>query len=70
MVERTELYTTKEQRLTIIAAAEALGETMQHDDFNVGPNGENRLTFDVLPPRVTTRGELRLRELYVKLGLS
>ncbi len=46
---RTVLYKTPAKRLSLIKAAEAKGETMIHDDFWVGPNQENRLTFGVLP---------------------
>ena len=45
----TVFYTTSGQRAAFIAQAEAAGETMIHDDFNVGPDGEHRLTFDTLP---------------------
>ena len=47
-------YRSKNERDAIIAKQEALGQTMLHDDFSVGPNGEHRLTFearnDPLPP--------------------
>lgn len=46
---RTVLYKTSAKRLSLIKAAEAKGETMIHDDFWVGPNQENRLTFGVPP---------------------
>ena len=46
---RQVLYTTESERNMLITNAEDRGETMIHDDFDVGPNGEHRLTFDTLP---------------------
>lgn len=42
-------YTTQAERAAAIAEAQAQGETMLHDDFRVGPRGQNRLTFGVVP---------------------
>ena len=55
-------YTTKSERRTAIVEAESQGLTMLHDDFNRGPKGEHRLTFearvDAPDPTVIRRKEL------------
>jgi hypothetical protein len=62
-------YTTKEERDTLCAAAHARGERLLHDDFNIGPDGEHRLTFEVQKPDpLPTPAELRLQELRGKIG--
>lgn len=42
---RVALYITDAGRARAIERAESWGETMLHDDFGVGPNGEHQLTF-------------------------
>lgn len=61
-------YTTNEERQALIDAAEARKETMLHDDFEVGPNGENRLTFgDVPEPVISPRPVDRLALIETRL---
>ncbi len=65
MDKRTVLYTTNEERNIALAEARVIGETMLHDDFGVGPLGENQLTFDIvidiiIPP---TAGQIRQKVL-------
>lgn len=45
MTETISFYTTKEERQTLIEAHKDLAFWVLHDDFNVGPRGENRITF-------------------------
>lgn len=64
MAERTAFYTTPAERATLIAEAAANGERTIHDDFNVGPNSENRLTFEAPgPPPAPTAREVELAAL-------
>lgn len=66
---RTVLYITKNERDSAIKAAELAGEVMVHDDFNVGPGGENQLTFDTPKPDPAPTPEQILRsELKIKLA--
>lgn len=51
-------YTTPAERAVIVADQESQGLTMLHDDFNVGPNGANRLTFEVFVAPPPTQQEL------------
>ena len=60
---RTVLYTTDDQRKDYVKQAEDAGETMLHDDFDVGPSGEHQLTFDKIPDLPPTADEIRLEEL-------
>lgn len=54
---RQVFYTDSETRKVLIEQAEAASQTMLHDDFGVGPKGENRLTFGQAaePPLPTAR---------------
>lgn len=49
MAPRFEFYKTEEEREAYLVNATVRGETMIHDDFNIGPEGTHRLTFDVKP---------------------
>lgn len=53
----TALYRTPSERARAVAAAQAEGRSTLHDDFNVGPNGENRLTFVVKTPDPVSAGK-------------
>ncbi len=64
---RTVFYKTQAKRLSFINAAESKGETMIHDDFCVGPNQENRLTFGVLPKPEPDPRAIRMKDLTAKL---
>tara|TARA_Y100000310_G_scaffold339425_1_gene432024 strand:+ start:19 stop:288 length:270 start_codon:yes stop_codon:yes gene_type:complete len=68
--EREVFYTTKEERLEAIRAAESQGETMTHDDFGQGPDGEHRLKFATLPDGDPDPNTIRLAALYQKLSLD
>jgi len=63
-MERIEFYSTLEERAALLEAAKSLNETMVHDDFSIGPNGENRLTFNVYvaPPVTPEQRDRRDRE--------
>ena len=68
---RTVEYVTQEEKRLAIEAAEANNETMIHDDFNVGMNGENLLTFDTHPnliPIPLTAEQVRKNELVALLS--
>ncbi len=64
---RTVFYKTPAKRRSLVKAAEAKGETMIHDDFCVGPNQENRLTFGVLPKPEPDPRAIRMKDLTAKL---
>ena len=66
--ERTQLYTTRGQREQALTNAKQAGETVVHDDFAVGPNGENQLTFGIVDIDPPTAEEIELRGLVPKLS--
>lgn len=49
---RQVFYETEDQRRAYLKQATAKDEVLLHDDFNVGPDGENRLTFEDAEPVV------------------
>lgn len=58
------LYRTGAERGAAIAANQGAGLVLVHDDFNVGPDGENRLTFTdtdtrTAPPVPARRARIR-----------
>ena len=66
---REVLYVTKQERTEALLAAHDLGERMLHDDFGVGPEGEDRLTFEKQKPAPPLSIEaVRLNELWGKLA--
>lgn len=65
---REVLYTTKQQRTDALDEAKTLNEVLLHDDFDVGPSGENRLTFIPYIEPVPSPDELRQEELRGKLA--
>ena len=69
MTQEISYYTTNEERKHLIADAESRQLTLQHDDFRVGPNGANRLTFDVVEITVDTNA-VRAKELVTKLKVE
>ena len=63
----TFLYVTRAERQAIVTVQEALGLTMQYDNHNVGPQGENEMLFEV-DTRVSTPSNPRLALLTSKLS--
>ena len=61
MTDRVAHYTTHEERTALVAEAEAAGETMRHDEFAVGPEGQHRLTFHVAPIEPSDPAVVRLK---------
>jgi hypothetical protein len=64
---REVIYRTKGEREEAIGVAEGQGEVLNHDDFSVGPAGENRLTFIVPDPDILDVRDSRLDTLRQKL---
>jgi len=62
---RTEDYTSNRQRKKALENANRLGESMIHDDLL--PNGDHRITFDIIPSIPLTPNEILLKLLLVKL---
>ena len=60
-------YITADERARFIAASEAKGLTMLHDDFNVGPSGEHCLTFAAVVATVNPK-TARLKVLLSKVA--
>jgi len=69
MTQEISYYTTDVERKNLIIAAESRQLTMLHDDFNVGPDGANRLTFDVVEILEDT-DRIRQKELVTKLKIE
>lgn len=59
---RQVFYTSREERQ---AAKDGMArnEYIRHDDYNVGPNGENRLTIEIYTPIPPDPAELRRQAL-------
>jgi len=49
MLKEVVFYTTQQEKRQALGLANSRGKRMVHDDHNVGPEGEHRLTFGEPP---------------------
>ncbi len=68
IITRTVFYTTEGAKKVLIDSARDLGESVIHDDFGVGPEGQNQLSFGTTVESFRDPNRARINILVSKIA--